>query len=419
MIVHYRMEDKFIHGVTTTHVFARHLCDGIVVIDDELLGDKSFRNLLKLTVPEKVKLYFFGMDKALEQIERAEKSDLNYYIIMRGPLTAAQLYRAGCRYTLPLTCGQQPARDGAINIMNGVGLAEDEIEALDFLVSEGVKVVLDPGGTDENIPWQRAKKAVETEKKKRAKATESNKNTSLQKTINILDCFLQGSQISLLLSEIQQQTQIPFSTCYRLVDFLEQNGYLSKSRASKRYSPGWKLLLLASNYADTRKDSLFVELAPPYLRALQEEFNESACIYVRVGPKMKCVAVAPSLHLLQVRPRLNRLWDIEPDATGFVLACQLPAIEWQELFGKTAQVESQLRQAAKDGYFMSTKEGVDGISSISAPVLGADGEVHGALTLQGPTHRFCDDRLEAKIHSVTVAASKLSRDIQQAFMLDD
>ena len=418
MIVHYRMEDKYIHGVITTHVFAHHPCDGILIIDDTLYADKSLHSLLLLAIPEKLKLYFFGIEKALEHLRRAEESELKYYIILRNPLTALALLQKGYRYKLPLTCGQQPTRDDTISIVNGVALTEEEIEAMNTLEEAGVNIVLDPGGTDENVPWAKAKKAVENARKKRTLESVGNKNTSLQKTLQIMDCFLHNNPAGLSLSEIQQRTQIPFSTCYRLVDFLEQNGYLSKGRTTKKYALGWKLLMLASNYADTRKDNLLEELAPPYLRIVQEAFNESACIYVRVGPKMKCIVVAPSSHLLQVRPRLNRLWDIEANATGLVLTAHLPQVERREIYGKNAQIAAQLKQVAQDGYATSTESGTEGVSSISAPILGRDGEVFGALTLQGPAARFCDDRLEAKITAVLETAQRLSHEMQQAFLLD-
>lgn len=420
MVVHCRMEDKFIHGVTTTHVFAHHPCEGIIIIDDALVGDRGFRNLLMLAVPERVKLYFFGLDKALAQIERAEQSERNYYIILRGPQTARELYDRGYRFPLPLTCGQLPMREDTLNVMNGVGLSDDEIEILDFLDSHHVEIVFDPNGIDENIPWEKAKKSLESARKKREKVNISNKNTSLSKTLNILDCFMSDGPISLSLSEIQLKTKIPVSTCYRLVDFLEQNGYLSKSQSNKKYSLGWKLLLLATSYSDTRKDILFQELAPPYLRVLQEEFNETACIYVRVGPKMKCVVVSPSLHLLQVRPRLNRLFDFEKDATGFVLAMGLPQSEWRDLFGKHTEedIGSILKRVQLDGVCMSSAAGEQGITSISAPVVGVDGEVYGALTLQGPTARFCDDRLDAKMQQVKEAAQQLTDEMQQTIVME-
>lgn len=419
MVVHYRIEDKFIHGVTTTHVFAHHPCQGIVIIDDSLLGDKPTRSLLKLALPQQVKLYFFGMDKALEQIRRAEQSDLHYYIIVRNPSAALRLYQQGYRFKGPLTCGQQPMGKDTISIMNGIGLPEAEIEALDSLEAQGVEIVLDPGGAEENIPWKRAKKAVEAIYKKRAKATESGKNTSLHKTLLILDCFLDSDRRGLTLSEIQQQTQIPFSTCHRLADFLEQNGYLVKGKTTKKYSLGWKLLALASGYADIRRDTLFEQLAPVYLRALQEEFGETACIYVRVGTKMKCTVLSPSDQLLQVRPPLGRLWELGPNAISYVLAAPLSQTEQQGLFGKDIQSTDLLQQAARDGYAVSAQGGTEGISAISAAVEGQDGELLGALTLLGPTYRFWDQQKEHKIQRVLEAARALSRDMQQAFLLED
>lgn len=100
------------------------------------------------------------------------------------------------------------------------------------------------------------------------------RNTSLSKSLNILDCFIGNNQTRLSLSDIQGMTQIPVSTCYRLIDFLKQSGYLTKSKKDKHYSLGWKLLLLGSASAGTNRELFLWELAPPYMRLLRDCFNE-------------------------------------------------------------------------------------------------------------------------------------------------
>ena len=227
MIVHYRLEDTFIQGVMTTYVFAHHPCDGIIIVDDELLKDDSLRKIIKSSVPPKIKLYFFGLKNSLSQLKKAEDSSLNYYVILRNPLTAYSLLQEGYQYKSSLVCGLQAVRNNTFSVMKGVAFTEEESAAVELLVDSGVKVIFDPAGQNKNIPWEKIRKNFESQKESES-SSPRNRNTSLQKTLVIMDCFLSNVEAKLTLSEIQQRTQIPFSTCYRLTVFMLDNGYLAK-----------------------------------------------------------------------------------------------------------------------------------------------------------------------------------------------
>ncbi|MEA5038626.1 MAG: helix-turn-helix domain-containing protein [Clostridiaceae bacterium] len=133
---------------------------------------------------------------------------------------------------------------------------------------------LDPGNTNENFSWAKIRKGISTNQEKQEREVPGSRNTSLSKSLNILDCFIGNNQTRLSLSDIQGMTQIPVSTCYRLIDFLEQSGYLTKSKKDKHYSLGWKLLLLGIASAGTNRELFLRELAPPYMRLLRDCFNE-------------------------------------------------------------------------------------------------------------------------------------------------
>ncbi|WP_138311654.1 MULTISPECIES: PTS sugar transporter subunit IIB [unclassified Clostridium] len=154
MISYCRMEAKLIHGQTTTVLQNHYKCDGIIVIDEILARDSVMKKVFAAAAPASVKTYFFDEEKGIEQLKKAEDSERNYFVILRNPLTTASLVRKGYRFKLPVTCGQQFNRENSVSIMQGVGLTEEEMVAMDFLVAQGVEVVMDPSCKLENIPWQ-------------------------------------------------------------------------------------------------------------------------------------------------------------------------------------------------------------------------------------------------------------------------
>ena len=412
MITYCRVEEKLILGQTTTILRDYHKCDGIIVVDEQAAADPAVKSLLSAAIPEKIKISFFGIDKGIEQMHKAETSRSAYFIILRDPLKVAEIIQKGYRFTYPIICGQQPARDDSVRIMTGLSLTDEEISAFDYAAEAGCEILLDPMSTNENIPWAKARKVILTRQDKQEREVPGSKNTSLSKSLSILDCFIGSNQTRLSLSDIQAKTQIPVSTCYRLIDFLEQNGYLTKSKKDKRYSPGWKLLLLGSASVETNRDLFLRELAPPHLRLLRDDFNETISIFVRVGPKVRCVCSVSSGHKLQVHVRENQLYDLVPDSIGLMLVSQLSAKEWKHYIDASTVTTALLKNAKNEGYSTTLEASPGGVSSISAPIWAIDGEVLGVLTMQGPSCRF-SNRLEEKEKQIIAAANQLTAELRQ------
>ena len=419
MIVHYRMEDSFIQGVITTHVLAHCPCNGILIIDNDLLDDTTIQTMISVSVPPNIKLYFFGLEDALEQLNKAEQSSRNYYVIVRNPITALSLLRMGYIFKLPITCGQQAMREDAFHIMKGVALTTEEVDALDSLADSGVKILFDPGGTQKNLSWDKARRAYENVKKKYSVSTDDNKNTSLNKTFSILECFLSDNNIKLTISDIQEETQIPFSTCYRLTVFLEENGYLNKDEKTKAYSLGWKLIQFARNYSDVSKDELLKKISPFYLDYLQNKYNETASIYTRVGQKFLCIASVPSLHRIQYRPQMDQLIDLDENAPSLILVTSLNKSTLHKLISHHQRLKNLLHDVETKGYAVTSMPGEGGVFSIASPIIAENNTLVGALALQGPGFRFTSENLEEKITEVTSTAKRLSSELRQAYSLNN
>lgn len=160
MITYIRMEAKLIHGQTTTVLRTKFKCDGIIVVDDQLANDPDMKKIYAAAAPAPVKAYFFGIDKGIQQMKKAETSSYNYFVIFRDPTVVAEVLRRGYRFTLPITCGQQFNRADTIAVMQGVGLNPKEIEALNYIETTGTEVVFDPSCKLENKPWSEIKQII-------------------------------------------------------------------------------------------------------------------------------------------------------------------------------------------------------------------------------------------------------------------
>ncbi|MDU3112715.1 MAG: helix-turn-helix domain-containing protein, partial [Megasphaera sp.] len=117
---------------------------------------------------------------------------------------------------------------------------------------------------------------------------------SLEKSLDVLDLFVECNT-GMTLKEIAEHTGLNTSTAFRIVNTLERRQYLTRSDASKKYRLGPKALALG--YSSHWTENV-VTLAKPYLRRLQQLFNETVSIYIAEGEFRICLDYVESTHSL-------------------------------------------------------------------------------------------------------------------------
>lgn len=157
MIIHYRVDERIIHGQTTTKLTKETTIHGIIVVDDRIAADPFMTQLYKTTLPESIKVHCFNVEKALKKLPEAEASQKNYLVIFKYPTTVAELVEKGYRLSSQLNIGPQSVREGSKFIMPMMGLLPEEIKALDEIEAAGTKIILNPQFMTPNFTWWEAK----------------------------------------------------------------------------------------------------------------------------------------------------------------------------------------------------------------------------------------------------------------------
>ncbi|RGZ01592.1 PTS sugar transporter subunit IIB [Clostridium sp. AM58-1XD] len=157
MIIHYRVDERVIHGQTTTKLTKETTIHGIIVVDDKIAADPFMKQLYKTTLPESIKVYCFDTEKALKKLPEADASQKNYLVIFKYPTTVAALIERGYRLSSQLNIGPQSVREGSAYIMPMIGLLPEEIQALDIIEQAGTKIILNPQFMTPNYTWKEAR----------------------------------------------------------------------------------------------------------------------------------------------------------------------------------------------------------------------------------------------------------------------
>lgn len=405
MINHFRIDSKLIHGQLTTKLLVFKRCSRILIIDDDIAADQSLRSIITRVLPGNITAHFRTVDAAVDSLYQVERSENRYLVIIRTPQTALQLLKDGYRFSCPLTCGQlTDDRSVGQPVLPGVNLLPEDIAALTELADSGVTIVFDPKASEEVIPWKKVQKSL---KDTSQKESQSNAFASLTRVFRILDLFLEDPGNNLTVNEIQGLCQLPFSTTYRLVSFLEKEGYLEKDRTTKKEHLGWKFLKLQTESIELRLHQFYTENVFTALNTLRENTGETTAAFISDGQSMRCISHVESVHPISARFSDEQIIPLQLDGVGRMFVAVTPERDWERYGVNSIGMHRELQACREQGYCLYSDD-ASGSTSVSVPVIEKD-RVLCVLITQGPSFRFRGELVERTIAEMCQIARQLSK----------
>jgi DNA-binding IclR family transcriptional regulator len=215
---------------------------------------------------------------------------------------------------------------------------------------------------------------------------------AVNRALSILDSFASDTAV-LTLAQISQRTGLYKSTILRLLQSLEQYGYVRRVERGA-YVIGATPARLA---ALASKPLHPAELVMPVLRELVEATRESASFYVRAGDMRLCAYRVDSPRSVRDHVQVGQLIPLAKGAGGRVL---------HQFHGMPP---GELAKAAAQFVKVTHGERDAETAAVACPVFGPDGHLEGALSVSGPMHRF-DQKTVARIRrQVIEGARELTR----------
>ncbi|MDH4375792.1 MAG: IclR family transcriptional regulator [Ramlibacter sp.] len=234
---------------------------------------------------------------------------------------------------------------------------------------------------------------------------------SVQRILAILESFT-AEDNCLSLHEIAGRIALPKSTTFRLVQSLEESGYLIRLE-DQRYCLSFRITRLAGMVRSTLG---IREIARPLMRTLAERTGETVSLYAADEGMRVCIdAVATALPLRSVSQPGERVSLARGSSSKVLVAFARdpkplsPIRAEMAKLGKMteAQVRAELEQIRQQGYAVSHGERVLGVAAVSAPIRGLDDEGHYCLSVAGPLVRM-QSREREFTRLVVQAASEIS-----------
>lgn len=160
-----RVDDRVIHGQTTTRWSKERPVDAILVIGDNIVHDDLRKRVLKAAAG-KLKLGMYSDEQGVQKVEQGMKSVKNFFLICSSPQTFAYLVKNGADFGKELNVGCMNSRDGAIVVGRTLAIDDKDYQAFDYLENQGINIKFQLLPDNEAKTWSEVKAKYDALKSK-------------------------------------------------------------------------------------------------------------------------------------------------------------------------------------------------------------------------------------------------------------
>ncbi|WP_397421716.1 IclR family transcriptional regulator [Phenylobacterium sp.] len=243
----------------------------------------------------------------------------------------------------------------------------------------------------------------------------------LDKALDLIDLVAASDQ-RLTANAIAQMTGHPKPTVYRILAALVRRGMLALDRRDQAYEVGLHFTELSATIGKSHR---LVTLAEDELIRLSERTGETISLAVP-EPDAARIVGRYSMGIESVsetvtgakRPfhatsigKAMLAWMPQPAIDRYVRRGVLQALTPRTLVDKAALLED-LQLIRARGYAFDDEEIIVGVRCVAAPLLRADGEVVGAVSLSAPANRMPPARVRALAAALSEVADGVIRRLQ-------
>jgi DNA-binding IclR family transcriptional regulator len=221
-------------------------------------------------------------------------------------------------------------------------------------------------------------------------------NQSVRKAITVLRATAEDRSANV--SSLARAAGLPRATALRMIQTLEQEGFLLRIPGDDRVLLGPELLRLARN---TDEQLLLREVSRPIMAELVTATRETVTLSV-VAPDGDLDLVDQLDGPAHLRPQswIGRRFPLYTSASGKVLLATWDEERLERYLSErlerftsstitTAEaLQAELARARKRRYAVTRDEEEEGLSGIATAIHGQGGELLGVLTVSGPTQRL-------------------------------
>ena len=242
-------------------------------------------------------------------------------------------------------------------------------------------------------------------------------NSSLEKTVQILDCFKEKGKLGV--TEIANMTNLSKSTVYDLINSLTALAILDKDEETKLYSLGLKVFEYGTLYSrgnnySTHSKSIGRELSEKYQATCHiATYDKNEIIYLDKFEHEGYIVTSYS--------QIGKRVPMTVTGLGKAILAYLPqSYKEEHIYNKplvsrtkksitdVAELEADLERINARGYSIDNEESVLGLRCVATPIFNNKGKVVAAISVSLLSPYLPDERIPELAKDLTDASVRLS-----------
>lgn len=243
--------------------------------------------------------------------------------------------------------------------------------------------------------------------------------TTVDKALSLLDHF-SHEQTEIGLSEFARLSGFDKSAALRMLSALVRAGFLEQDEETRRYRLGGSFL----RFARLRERAFpITDIVRPAAQTLNEQTRETVHVSLYAGGRLSTIVVIDSPRT--TRAHVDQGMDLPFNATASGLcwlAFSNPGLAERHLSVDFAQyqrgtltdreaIEATLSRFRRMGYGVAERSFDDEVSSVAAPIFGANGEVWGCMSLACVASRMTPELIAEYSELVMSAAQTVTQSL--------
>lgn len=147
----WRIDDRLIHGQVATRWTKETGISRIIVVNDQVVQDKTRATMLKQAVPPGVTAHVVSIDKMIRVYNNPEYAGENVMLLFTNPTDALELVRRGVPIK-SINIGGMAYKEGRVMLDLSVSVNEQDIAAFKELDSHGIELEVRKVASDKKVP---------------------------------------------------------------------------------------------------------------------------------------------------------------------------------------------------------------------------------------------------------------------------
>lgn len=241
-------------------------------------------------------------------------------------------------------------------------------------------------------------------------------SSSIDRVLTILEEISNHSD-GISLAELVKNTEIPKTTAFRVLETLKERQYVSLDHLTERYNLDLKSLELGIKGL---MNVNLVEVSIPYLKTLSSSTFETCFLGVYNSGHVVYLYKSEGTLSIQTSAKLGARLPAYCTGIGKALLAFQPLEEIDAVLDKpltkytekTVIDRMKLYEVLADirikGFSLDNEENEEGLTCVARPIFNYTGNVIGAISVAGPTHRMVSkiDRVNEELAHVCLLISR-------------